>query len=108
MIQQIQQIRFTSKAALKQQCLLISGGNVKEAKELYDFLAEDMKNLPATDPIPPSWQENTKNTLNGIIQWVTQNQSTLTQGIDYVRGLIGKPPISGISTPAPEPLEAIN
>lgn len=107
MLQQIQFIQFTSKAALKRQCLVIANGNVKEAKELYEFLAEDMKNLPATDPIPPTWQESTKNTLNGIIQWVTQNQGSIVQGIDYVRGLIGKAPIAAAEAAA-EPLEEIN
>ena len=43
----IGQLTFTSKASLKQQCLYMAGGNIREAKELYDFLIDDMPTLPA-------------------------------------------------------------
>ena len=89
-IEMLQQLQFTSKASLKKQCLFITNGNVKETKELYEFLVEDMPNLPDTDPIPPTWQENTKDTIKGIMAWLQQNQGTLAQGISYVRGLFAK------------------
>lgn len=86
----LQQLQFTSKASLKQQCLFITGGNIKETKELYEFLVADMPDLPDTDPIPPTWQESTKSTVNGIFSWIQQNQGTISQGIDYLRGLFSK------------------
>ena len=103
----LQQLQFTSKASLKQQCLYITGGNIKETKELYDFLVEDMPDLPATDPIPPTWQENTKNTVNGILSWIQQNQGTISQGIDYLRGLFAKSAVA-VEEEAVEALEPIN
>ena len=106
-LQMLQQLQFTSKASLKQQCLHITGGNIKETKELYEFLVEDMPDLPATDPIPPTWQENTKNTVNGILSWVQQNQGTIAQGIDYLRGLFAKN-ATVVEEEAAEALEPIN
>ena len=102
----IQQLQFTSKASLKKQCLFMTQGNIKEAKELYDFLVEDMTDLPATDPIPPTWQDSTRSTVNGIMSWIQQNQGTISQGIDYVRGLFAKN--VDIAEDAAEPLPAIN
>ena len=105
----LHQLQFTSKASLKQQCLYITGGNIKETKELYEFLVEDMPDLPATDPIPPTWQENTKNTVNGIFSWIQQNQGSISQGIDYLRGLFkGNAAIAEETTEAAKALEPIN
>ena len=106
-IKMLQQIQFTSKASLKQQCLYITGGDIKETKELYDFLVADMPDLPATDPIPPTWQESTKSTVNGIFSWFQQNQGTIAQGIEYIRGLLGKAPLQPPEPPA-APLPPIN
>ena len=103
----LQQIQFTSKASLKQQCLYITGGNIKDTKELYEFLVADMPDLPDTDPIPPTWQENTKNTVNGVFSWIQQNQGTITQAIDYVRGLFAKN-AAVVEEEAAEALPSIN
>ena len=105
-LQMLQQIQFTSKAALKQQSIFIANGNPKEAKELYDFLIEGMETLPDVDPTPTTWQENTKETLSGAFNWVKDNKDTIVQGIDLLRGLFGKGPITS-TTPA-TPLPAIN
>lgn len=86
-IKMLHQLQFTSRASLKQQCLFITGGDIKETKELYEFLVEDMPDLPATDPVPPTWQESTKDTVNGVLSWIQQNQGALSQGIEYLRGL---------------------
>lgn len=107
-LRMLQNIQFTSKASLKTQCLYYANGNIKEAKELYEFLTEDMKDLPATDPVPPTWQENTKSTINGALAWFQQNQGTIAQGIDYIRGLMGKGPVGVAEEAAAEPLEEIN
>ena len=97
----LQQIRFTSKAALKQQAIFLAGGNPREAKEFYDFLIDGMETLPDLDPIPPTWQENTKDTVNGILSWLKENQDTLATGISYVRSVFKKTPPPPPATPLP-------
>lgn len=105
----IQAITPTSKTSLKRQCLYAAKGNLKEAKELYNFFVEDLKNLPDNDPIPPTWQQSTANTINGVLAWVKDNQDALTQGLEFVRAAIankGIPPMTSIAQG--EPLPSIN
>ena len=85
------------------QCLYIAKGNVKEAQELYDFFAKDMEELPDHDPVKPTFLDNTKNTVNGLMSWFRENQDTISQGVEFVRGIIQK------KAPASsEPLPPIN
>ena len=101
----MQQLSFTSKASLKRQCLFVAGGNIREAKELYDFLIDDMQGLPDTDPVPASWQENTRDTVNGVFKWVKENRDTLSEGVGFLRSLFqGVPSV----TPPAAPLDEIN
>ena len=106
-----QGLRATSKSSLKLQCLFCAKGDLKEAKELYDFFAADMPDLPEQDPVPPTWQQNTAQTVNGIMAWVKDNQSTLAQAYDFLRGIFDKngtlPAASG-SPAATPPLPPIN
>ena len=83
-----QGLRATSKSSLKLQCLFCAKGDLKEAKELYDFFADDMPNLPEHDPVPLTWQQNTAQTVNGIMGWLKENQGTLAQAYDFIEGLI--------------------
>lgn len=102
----LQAITPTSKTSLKRQCLYAAKGNLKEAKELYEFFAEDLKDLPDNDPVPPTWQQNTANTLNGIMAWFKENQGTLSQGIEFVRYAIankGIPPLTSVEPAAALP-----
>ena len=94
-----QGIMATSKSSLKLQCLFCAKGDLKEAKELYDFFAEDT-NLPDHDPIPPTWVDNTKETVNGLMTWFKENQDTIAQGYEFIRNVIQK------RTPI-EPTEAL-
>lgn len=100
-----QGIMATSKTSLKMQCLFCAKGDLKEAKELYDFLAADMPNLPETDPIPPTWVDNTKNTVNGLMSWFKENQDTLAQGYDFIQSVIQKRKATVVDNP---PLPNIN
>lgn len=102
-----QGIRATSKSSLKLQCLFCAKGDLKEAKELYDFFASDMPDLPDYDPIPPTWIDNTKETVNGLMSWLKDNQETLAQGYDFIRGIIEKKQIPSTLPPS-EPLPNIN
>lgn len=88
-MQMVQQgLRATSKSSLKLQCLFCAKGDLKEAKELYDFFADDMPNLPEHDPVPLTWQQNTAQTVNGIMGWLKENQGTLAQAYDFIEGII--------------------
>lgn len=101
----IQGIRPTSKAALKHQCLIISRGDVKSARELYDYYMEGLDDLPMFDPIAPSWQESTKATLNGMMSWLKENQDTLAQGYQFIRDAVvnrSLPPVETPSAPLPD------
>ena len=100
----IQAITPTSKTSLKRQCLYAAKGNLKEAKELYDFFADDLKDLPDYDPVPKTWQQNTAETVNGVLSWVKENQGALAQGLEFVRAAIAN---KGIPPMAPEPTVAL-
>lgn len=80
-------MRPTSKAALKYQCLFVCG-NIKEAKEMYDFFAEDIETLPDFDPVQPTFTDNAKNTMNGLMAWFRENKDTLSEGFNFIQGLI--------------------
>ena len=99
----IQAITPTSKTSLKRQCLYAAKGNLKEARELYAFFAEDMPNLPDNDPVPVTWQQNTANTVNGVLAWIKENQGTLAQGLEFIRAAIankGIPPMTSVEPTA--------
>ena len=102
-LEMIQAIRPTSKATLKIQCLFACKGDINEALKLYDYFAKDMPELPDYDPIQPSWVDNTKETLNGLVGWFKENQDTLAQSIDFFKGIV-----KGNNVTPKEPLPPIN
>lgn len=105
-----QGIRATSKSSLKLQCLFCAKGDLKEAKELYDFFASDMPDLPDQDPVPLTWQQNTANTVNGIMGWLKDNGPAIQQAYQYIQQVIANKGVLPPVTPeAPaEPLPPIN
>ena len=105
-LEMIQGIRATSKSSLKLQCLYACNGNIKAAKELYDFFASDIAALPDYDPVKPSWLDNTKETVTGLMGWLKENQDTLAQGYEFVRSVIQRKGLP--APPAGEPLPPIN
>lgn len=86
----LENIQPTSKTSLKLQCLQLSKGNIKDATELYDYLTAGLETLPDFDPVKPTWLESTKNTADGILKWVGDNRDTLSEGINFIKGLISK------------------
>ena len=83
-------LQATSKTTLKLQCLFAAKGDLKEAKELYDFFASDLEHLPDQDPQPATWVDKTQDTINGLMAWFKDNQDTLAQGYDFVRGIVSR------------------
>ena len=90
MMQMVSAYTPTSKASLKQFCIIAAKGNVEEAGKLYDFYMKDMEELPTFDPVPPNWMDNTKNVIGGVVGFIKENQDGILQGVEMVRGLMGK------------------
>lgn len=99
----LQQVRPTSKTSLKLQCLTLSRGDIKEAQELYDYLASDIESLPDFDPVKPTFLESTKQTADGILGWIKENKDTLGDAYDFIRGIVSKRAVS-----PKQPLPPIN
>ena len=70
-------IQTTTKDTLKRTALFACGGDVKAAKEIYDFFVHDMPNMPDYDAVQPSFMEQAKNTIGGVLGWVDENQDKL-------------------------------
>lgn len=96
MLNQIRMINPTSKMSISQQCLLIAKGDIDEAKKLRDYFADVMTDLPVVDQPDPTWVDNTKNALNGILSWSGEHQQGLLQIYEIIRGMTGNrlPPLS--------------
>jgi len=107
----IQAMRPTSKATLKMQCLMVCKGDIDEAEKLYDYFSRDMPGLPDFDPAPQTWQQNTAQTVNGLMDWLKQNGPTIQQGYQFLQQLVqnrGILPAAGEAAEAAEPLPEIN
>ena len=109
-LEMIQAIRPTSKATLKMQCLMVCKGDIDEALKLYDFFAKDLPELPDFDPVAPTWQQNTAQTLNGIFGWLKENGGTIQQAYSFVQQVIAnKGVLPTVAPDAPSaPLPDIN
>lgn len=102
--------------SISQQCLLIAKGDIEEAKKLRDYFADVIEDLPTVDQPDPTWVDNTKNALNGILSWGGEHQQGLLQIYEIVRGMTGNrlPPLTltGMASEAPAvpaaPLTPIN
>lgn len=92
------------------QCLMVCKGNIDEALKLYDFFAKDMPDLPDFDPVPPTWQQNTAQTINSIMAWMKENSGTIQQAYSMVQQIIANKGVLPITPepPAAEPLPPIN
>lgn len=83
-------LNITSKASLKQFCLLATQCNVGEAEKLYDFLTKDMEELPMFDPVKPTVMQNVKTTAGDIFSFLKNNKDDIVQGVDFIRSMFGK------------------
>ena len=86
----IRGLNMTSKASLKQFCLLTSNGDVDKASKMYDFLVKDMDGLPTFDPVKPTAMQNIKTTATDIFSFLKENGDEIQQGIDIIRSMFGK------------------
>lgn len=93
-------IKPTSKASLKQQCLFLSNLDVDKAERMYDFLIKDMEDIPAVEAGGKSFVQNFGEQASGVLGWFRENQDVLSQGVNLIRGIIGK---KGAATATPLP-----
>lgn len=93
-------IKPTSKAALKQQCLFLSNLDVDKAERMYDFLIKDMEEIPAVEAAGKSFVQNFGEQASGVLGWFRDNQDVLSQGVNLIRGIVGK---KGAAAAAPLP-----
>ena len=105
-LEMVQAIRPTSKATLKIQCLFACKGDIDEAAKLYEYFSKDMPELPDFDPVQPTWMDNTKETVNGLMSWIGENKDTLAQAYNFIQSVVQNrslPPITPTETAAPLP-----
>ena len=111
-LEMISAMRPTSKATLKMQCLMVCKGDIDEALKLYDFFARDMPDLPDFDRPAPTWQQNTADTVNGVMNWLKDNGPSIQQAYQFVQQVIANRGVIPPATPdieeAAEPLPEIN
>ena len=98
----------SSKMALRMTCLQQANGDVKKAKELYDYLSEGMETMPEYPVQQPSFMQQAQQTVGGLFGWVKENQNDLVQAWNFIQSMRGGQPI-GASMPgiAPAPPVAI-
>ncbi len=111
-LEMISAMRPTSKATLKMQCLMVCKGDIDEAMKLYDYFAKDMPDLPDYDRPTPTWQQNTADTVNGIMGWLKDNGGTIQQAYQFIQQVIANkgvlPAVAADAAEAAEPLPPIN
>lgn len=102
----IRMIHPTSKASLKTTCLLMAKGDIDKADKLYDYFAKDMPDMPAYDAPVPTFMDNVRDNVNGVLSLLGQHKEGLSQGFDIIRSLFGSR-VSPIVTDTEEAAEAV-
>lgn len=105
LMEKISMIKPTSKSELKQSCLMLANLDVDKAKKMYDFLVQDMTEIPEIPPTQKTFLENLKEQSGEVLGWLRENEDMLAKGADFIKGLFQKNPHS--SAPA-HPLPPIN
>ena len=86
----IANIRPTSKAALKMQCLYSCNGDIDKATRLYDYLIKGMEDLPIYDPVQPTSMQQFKEGAIQTFGWINQNQDTIMNWIGMIKDMFGR------------------
>lgn len=106
----LQSFKPTSKYAMKHFCLTATGLDLDEAQKLYDYLSDGLETLPDFDPLPPTFMEKTKSTLNEIFGLIDEHKEQFGQGYSILQAIMSKrgtmlPDLGGT---AADPLPPIN
>ena len=101
----IPRLQPTSKAALKQQCLMIANGDIDKASKVYDFMIKDMEDLPMFDAVPPTALQQVKEGAMGTMAWLNENKNDIMDWVSIIRGMFSK---GEAAVPPSAPLPPIN
>ena len=93
-------LRVTSKIALKLSCLEVCGNDIKDAEELYNYIAQGL-DLLDTDPPTPSRLDQIKRGADDIISWLGSHKDDLLQGYALIKGLIPSQAAAEVPPPIP-------
>jgi hypothetical protein len=105
LMEAISMIKPTSKSALKQQCLYLSHLDVDKAEKMYNFLVKGMDDIPSLEAEQKPFIKNMGEQVSGLMAWLRENQDMLSQGVDFIKGIISSR--KGVTTPT-APLPPIN
>ena len=86
----IQNIRPTSKVALKMSCLYTCNGDVDKAEKLYKFLCDGLDDLPTFDVQQPTTMQQIKDGAVQTFQWLNQNQDTIMNWVGIIKQIFNK------------------
>lgn len=104
----IQNIRPTSKVALKMSCLYTCNGDVDKAERLYKFLSDGLDDLPTFDAVQPTTMQQIKDGAVQTFGWINQNQDTIMNWIGIVRDMLGKGNKQVVPPTPSSPIPSIN
>lgn len=94
-------ISLTSKENLKREALILANGDIQTAKEIYEFLADGMDDLPVHEPKQPTWSDNAIGTVSSMLSFAKENQDAIVQVFNIVKGLFGRGTPTTPVTPLP-------
>ena len=86
----IPRLNPTSKASLKQQCLLLANGDMEKAERLYTFMIKDMEDIPSIDPVPPTTMQQFKDGALNTMAWLKENKNDIIDWVGFIQGMVGK------------------
>lgn len=82
-------INTSSKMSLKMSCINACKGDVGKARELYEFLASDIVDLPDFDVPQPTTMQQVQQTVGNIFGWVKDNREDIVQAVGFIQSLRG-------------------
>lgn len=99
----IQNIRPTSKVALKITCLQTCGGDIDKADKLYKYLSDGLDELPTFDVQQPTTMQQIKDGAVQTFKWVNENQDTIMNWVGIIKDIFSKNKASNIISNNPLP-----
>ena len=94
-------IKPTSKAALKSQCLYLSGLDIAKAEKMYDFLVKDMTDLPDVEPASKPLIQNIGEQANGVFGWLRENEDVIAKSAEFIKNIFQRKSAAAPTNPLP-------
>ena len=104
----IQNIRPTSKIALKMSCLYTCNGDVDDAEKLYKFLSDGLEDLPTFDVQQPTTMQQIKDGAVQTFAWLNDNQETIMNWVGMIKQMFNKGGGATSTPTASAPIPPIN